>query len=99
MADICRKLSHFVKSLIHNCIALGFFVKNISSRQENLPDTVTVNVHVTWLPERALNVYVTVVTPRLKLEPDEAVDWRLTVDPELSVAVGSIQVAMAPLAP
>ena len=60
----------------------------------HLPSTVTVNVTAALCPSESSDVYLTKVTPILNNEPGMCVDVRVWI-PELSTAVGSIQVTRA----
>ena len=61
--------------------------------------TVTTKEQMASFPKASVKVYVTVVGPRLKELPENAVDTRLTARPESSVAVGSTHVTTALEAP
>lgn len=61
--------------------------------------TVTTNAQVALFPEPSVKVYVTVVSPRLKLAPGLRVLMEVGTTPELSVADGTLHVATALLAP
>ena len=73
-----------------------------SKEMLNQPDvsvTTTLKLVVALLPDPSVKVYVTVVVPTLKKVPGE---WVLPVrvtTPELSVAVGSVQVTVVPVLP
>ena len=61
--------------------------------------TMTLKVLVALLPDPSVKVYVTGVVPTLKKVPGE---WVLPVrvtTPELSVAVGSLQLTVVPVLP
>ncbi len=61
--------------------------------------TVTSKVQVALLPEPSVYTYRTWVVPRVKKVPGAwLLDDKVTI-PELSVAVGSVQVMMVPLVP
>ena len=61
--------------------------------------TLTLKVQSALLPDPSVKVYVTCVVPTLKKSPGARVlDVKLTM-PELSVAVGSVQVTVAPATP
>ena len=68
----------------------------------NIPEvslTTTLKLVVALLPDPSVKVYVTVVVPTLKKVPGW---WVLPVrvtTPELSVAVGSVQLTVVPVLP
>ena len=60
---------------------------------ETLPSTnVTLNVHVSDLPELSVAVHITVVVPRLRVDPDEGTHVTSGDGSISSVAVGAFQV-------
>ena len=50
-------------------------------------------------PDGSVNIYSTGVLPTAYVWPGMRSDVRVTIPPELSLAVGSVQVTMAELAP
>src|SRR5258708_39418375 len=57
--------------------------------------TVTVNLQLSSLPAASLNMYDTVVTPFGNVDPGAWLRLKYATDPsQLSVAVGSVQVAI-----
>ena len=50
-------------------------------------------------PAGSVNMYSTLVTPTVNLSPGERSDVLVTVPPELSVAVGGVQVTSTDVAP
>ena len=67
-----------------------------NNSNENLPWTMTLNDVDAMLPDPSLKVYVTVVLPTGKNCPGKC-DLAVNVtEPELSVAVGSVQITFVP---
>ena len=60
---------------------------------------LTLNVQVALLPDPSVKVYVTCVVPTLKKFPGACVLPVKETTPELSVAVGSVQVTVVPVTP
>ena len=66
----------------------------------NIPSVmITLKTHVALLPDPSVNVYVTSVVPTRKKFPGACVLDDKETNPELSVAVGSVQVTVVPPVP
>ena len=77
-------------SYIHEQLNYFYYLRSI---------TLTLKVQVALLPDPSVKVYVTWVVPTLKKLPGAWVLWESETMPELSVAVGSVQVTVAPPTP
>ncbi len=89
----------FVHSTVeHNGVVLNHPLR-IIQHKAYLPLTNTLKRQMALFPEPSLNVSVTVVVPILNRLPGEWLASSCTLAPELSVAVGLIQVTAVELAP